>query len=221
MSEKKRKKMIDKVKKLLALSSNNSNKNEAIDSALKAQEIMARYEIEQYEVEDGIVEEEDITTESSSPTQGTQGVKQTVASIVAVNFRCRMYIHQDVDRKKSYVFYGHESDTKIAVEVFNFVIENLYRLANEYIKMLRKNDCVTKGMKQSYINGFVDELRTRLGKQCTALRVVVPQDVIESYDNLTRGWGKSRAKMPSLSSRSAYESGAKDCRELVGSRMIQ
>lgn len=220
MSEKKRKKMIDKVRKLLALSNNNPNKNEAIDSALKAQEIMAQYEIQQYEVEDELAEEE-IVTESSSPTQGTDGVKQTVASIIAVNFRCRMYIHRNFDRKKSYVFYGHESDTKIAVDVFNFVIENLYRLANEYIKMLRKNDCVTKGMKQSYINGFVDELRSKLGEQCTALKVVVPEDVNEKYEEYTKGWGKARAKMPSISSRNAYESGARDCRNLVGSKLLE
>ena len=220
MNEKKRKKMIDKVRKLLALSNNNPNKNEAIDSALKAQEIMAQYEIQQCEVEDEVTEE-DIVTESSSPTQGTNGVKQTVANIIAVNFRCRMYIGRSINKKKSYVFYGHESDTKIAVDVFNFVIENLYRLANEYIKMLRKNDCVTKGMKQSYINGFVDELRNKLGEQCTALKVVVPQDVDEKYKQFTKGWGTTRAKMPAISSRNAYESGARDCRNLVGSKLLE
>ena len=220
MSEKKRKKMIDKVRKLLALSNNNPNKNEAIDSALKAQEIMAQYEIQQHEVEDE-VENEEIVTESSSPTQGTNGVKQTVASIIAVNFRCRMYIRLNVDRTRSYVFYGHESDTKIAVDVFNFIIENLYRLANEYIKMLRRNDCVTKGMKQSYINGFVDELRRKLEEQCTALKVVVPDDVNKEYEHFSRGFGKSRAKMPAISSRNAYESGARDCRNLVGSKLLE
>lgn len=220
MSEKKRKKMIDKVRKLLALSSNNPNKHEAIDSALKAQEIMAQYEIQQHEVEDE-VENEEIVTESSTPTQGTNGVKQTIASIIAVNFRCRMYIRLNVDRTRSYVFYGHESDTKIAVDVFNFIIENLYRLANEYIKMLRKNDCVTKGMKQSYINGFVDELRRKLEEQCTALKVVVPDDVSKEYEQFSRGFGKSRAKMPAISSRNAYESGARDCRNLVGSKLLE
>ena len=59
-------KIIDKIEKLLALSSS-SNENEARDAMTKAQELMAKYEIKREQLKDGEQEERRVVNFSSVP----------------------------------------------------------------------------------------------------------------------------------------------------------
>ena len=45
-----RDKIIERIKKLLALANDDSNTNECITAALKAQELIAQYNVEEYEL---------------------------------------------------------------------------------------------------------------------------------------------------------------------------
>ena len=211
----KREKMIEKVKKLLSLANNNPNENEAISSALKAQEIMAKFDIEEYELDD-VVECEKIVDKETYVGAGKKW-KGRLASIIARNFRCKIYYSA---KKTSIFFHGHESDTEIASQVFTYLFENGNRLANDYVKLLRKRDCVTKGVYNSYVLGFTQGIDEKLGKQCTALMITVPQDVEESYNNLDLRNVRYNLTT-SRYNKSAYETGITDAKNLVNSNTLE
>ena len=51
-----KKQIIEKIKKIMALSENNPNQNEAIAAALKAQKLMAKFHIEESELGEELTE---------------------------------------------------------------------------------------------------------------------------------------------------------------------
>lgn len=204
--EDKRQKMIEKIKKLLSLANNNPNENEAIASALKAQEIMAKFDIDENELDD-VVETECIISKENYVGKGKKW-KIRLACIIARNFRCKVYCST---KKTSMFFHGHESDAEIASQVFTYLFENGDRLANDYVKLLRRRDCVTKGVYNSYVLGFTQGIEEKLGKQCTALMITIPQEVEESYNNLDLR-KTSYNLTTSLHNNSAFETGKRDAK---------
>lgn len=218
MNKDKREKMVEKVRKLLALANNNPNENEAIASAIKAQEIMARFDIDEMELEDEVILEE-ITTNTVTVGKGLKW-KAELAKVIAKNFRCKLYYSDD---KQSMNFYGHKSDTKIAGDVFNYLFENGNRLARQYVALLRRRDCVTKGVYNSYVMGFVDGINDKLGKQCTALAIVIPEDVKEEYETFRAKNLKTCRYTLSTSryNKGAYDSGKTEAKNLVDSNTLE
>lgn len=106
-----RKKILEKIEKLLALAADKANEHEAISAALKAQELMAKYNIELAEVQ-GDVKSETITTEMYTPKANQHYVRKwryTLSNIIAKNFCCKTYsINRD-----AIAFYGYEKDANI------------------------------------------------------------------------------------------------------------
>lgn len=116
-----REKVLKKIENLLALAGNNPSENEALAAALKAQELMAKYNIELAEVE-GQDKSEEIVKEEYAPKANCHYVRKwryTLANIIARNFCCKTYV---VNRETT-VFYGYAKDAKIAVEVFKFLLK--------------------------------------------------------------------------------------------------
>ena len=110
-------KIIEKIKKLLNMTQENgASENEAIVAALRAQKLMAEYNINVADIETS----DDSTTivEESFVCGKNNKWKVRLAAIIAKNFRCRVYF---IDKSKV-VFYGYESDAKIALDVFKFLI---------------------------------------------------------------------------------------------------
>ena len=92
-------KILNKIKNLLDLANNNPNENEAIAAALKAQELMAKYDIELDQLDDK-KETREIVKEvyRQSGKHEMKRWKIGLASIIAENFRCKVYFinKQDV-----------------------------------------------------------------------------------------------------------------------------
>lgn len=183
-------KIIEKIKKVLELSKNNPSVEEAKSAALKAQKLMADYHISMMEIET-IKDIENIIEEEVNVGLGNKW-KYSLSAIVATNFRCKYFYYG----KDTVVFYGYEKDAEIAAMTFKilFSIGNkestkyYQKQRQEYIKCGSNFD--GRGIKNAFLNGYLLGIKEALEKQCTALMIVIPQNVKEKYKERTSGFHK-------------------------------
>ena len=210
-------KIISKIEKLLALAGNNPYENEAKAAALKAQELMAKYHIdmERFESKTETKEiAEEIYLDNGKHTM--KKWKIGLAQIVSKNFRCKMYLLNS----KDVVFYGYKEDAKIALQVFSFLFEvgNKFavRLYNEYKKAGRE----TKGVMNTYLQGFLAGISDVLEKQCTALMIVTPQEITDSFEQMTNNWKTKKSSLRVAADAAAYSRGRQDGKDTMNSRSL-
>lgn len=211
-------KIIKKIENLLDLANNNPNENEALAAALKAQELMAKYNIELEQL-DHKEETREIVKEvyHQSGKHEMKKWKIGLASIIAENFRCKVYFinTQDV------VFYGYKEDAKIALQVFTYLYEVGNKFAVRYYNKCKKEGRETRGVMNTYLVGFRDGVKDVLGKQCTALMIVTPKEVNESFDELTKGWKTTTTRLRMSGDAAAYSNGKSDGRDMASARSIE
>lgn len=177
--------IIEKIKKVLELSKNNPSENEAQAAALKAQELMAQYHISLAEVED-IQDIENIVEETVMVGNGKKW-KYRLANVVARNFRCRTFYYGT----KIVVFYGYETDAKIAAETFKYLFNTGHTKARKERAHYRKQGLWTEGVYNNFCTGFINGVGSVLDKQCTALMIVVPKEVNDKCDERLSGCTKT------------------------------
>lgn len=181
-----REEVLEKIKKLLALSRNNPSEQEATAAALKAQKLMAEYDIEEVELADKCEEMKFVETKDFI----RRGWRGHLASVVAENFRCRSllkrYPNYDfrVTRNSDPVvqFYGYAMDAEAAALVFEYLYKVGDRLANKKYREYKELGYSTAGVYNSFVGGFVVGVASELEKQSLALMLVVPKEVNESFD---------------------------------------
>ena len=174
-------KIIEKIKKVLELSRNNPSEEEAQAAALKAQKLMAEYHISISEIE-GLGDTNDIEETSITVGMGNKW-KYELANVVSKNFRCKYFI-----RGKAVIcFYGYKIDTEIAAETFKYLFSTGNKTAASYYNRMRNEEMNTygcfygAGLKNSFLHGFLNGVSEALDRQCTALMIVVPEEVKEAY----------------------------------------
>lgn len=214
-----REKILKKIENLLALASNNPSENEAIAAALKAQELMAKYNVELADVQDTEPKQK-ITMEKYYPKANCHYVRKwryTLANIIARNFCCKTY----VIGHDATVFYGYEKDVKVAVEVFKFLFETGNKLADRYWRKCKREGKETKGVLNTYLIGFCDGIKEALDKQCTALMIVTPKEVEEAYAVHSKNFGALSNKLNYANDGRAYAEGKTDGKAAASSRSIE
>lgn len=211
-------KILNKIKNLLDLANNNPNENEAIAAALKAQELMAKYNIELDQLDDK-KETREIVEEIyyQSDKHEMKKWKIGLADIIAQNFRCKVYFMN----KKDVVFYGYKEDAKIALNVFTYLYEIGNKLAVRYYNKCKKEGKETRGVMNTYLVGFKDGVAEVLEKQCTALMIVTPKEVTESFEEMTSGWKTIKSTLRLSGDTSAYSNGKSDGRDMATARNIE
>ena len=187
----KQEKIIEKIKKVLELSRNNPSEEEAKSAALKAQKLMAQYHISMAEV-DEVTDIENIVEEVVNVGNGKKW-KYRLAGVLAKNFRCRYFFYG----RQAVVFYGYETDAKIAAETFKYLFKVGNKAANSYYNKMYYDASASyegfrgSGIMNSFLVGFVNGIRDALDKQCTALMIIVPPEVEESCDDRLKNCSKS------------------------------
>lgn len=212
-------KILNKIKNLLCLANNNPNENEAIAAALKAQELMAKYNIELDQLDDK-KETREIVREvyHQSGKHEMRKWKIGLATIIAQNFRCKTYF---MGRSSDVVFYGYKEDAKIALEVFTYLYEIGNKFAVRYYNKCKKEGKETRGVMNTYLVGFNDGVAEVLEKQCTALMIVTPKEVTESFEEMTSGWKTVKSTLRLSGDTSAYSNGKSDGRDMATARNIE
>lgn len=173
-------KVLEKIKKLLALAGNNPSEAEAMAAALKAQELMAEYNVTVTDEEEKIE-----MSEAGFHTGVDNNWKYILADVVADNFRCKSYWIG----KRRIMFYGYKSDCEIATQVFEFLFKTCKKRTNQVADKAYNETGTSKGVRFSYSRGFVAGVKEALDAQCTALMIVTPPEVKESFANMCEEHG--------------------------------
>ena len=180
--------ILEKVKALLALgdSSRNNSEEEAKAAILKAQQLMAKYDISAEEVQEGAEEK---YAHEMCEHKWDYAYRIPLANVLAKNFRCMLYTHD-----KKVVFMGHASDAKICRATFEFAYRFIQKRGNSIYNKRYSMGYPTRGVFNSYAHGFIVGLQEAFDTQCQALAIVTPQDVIDEFANISKNWQTKKQK---------------------------
>ena len=181
-----KKQLVEKVKKLLALAGNNPNENEAQAAMLKAQKMIAEYNLEITDVE-----EKDAIVIKQAQHPGNRGFRTQLAVILAENFRCKAFMTNGI-----VTFIGYEADVNVCTEVFNYAYKVACKNARKIKHDYQLAGYSITGVKNSYFFGFCAGIKEVLDQQCRALMIVTPQEVVDALKSRING-GTYRGGMKS------------------------
>ena len=179
LSPEEREKMIEKVKKILALAENNPSQEEALSAALQAQRLMAKYNIHEDDVELDEIKENEIDSVFSEQKHDSSfhSWRKQLATVIAKNFRCKCYL-----RRGDVVFRGFKADAEIALEVYLALYAIGDKLGSQKYKEELSRTGSGKGVYTSFTLGFVLGVEEALNQQCTALLVITPTEFLKLSD---------------------------------------
>lgn len=210
-------KIISKIKKVLELSKNNPSEAEALAAAALAQKLMAEYHLELADIE-GIEDNDEISEVHVNVGTGNKW-KSLLAGVVAKNFRCKYFRYgSDV-----IVFFGYQTDAEIAATTFKFLFDFGNKKATAFYNKHR-NEVGGKGLKNTYLWGYVEGIREVFERQCTALMILTPPEIEVKYKERTEG---ARSSSVSFKTRNgnigdkAHEEGRITGRMAADSRSIE
>ena len=211
------KQVLEKVKRLLALSDKTKNESEAEAEAalLKAHELMAKYDITMDEAS----EEKVAYVNEVCSSKWNMGFRKPLAVIIAQNFRCETYLRGSGG---SVVFFGHATDARIAKEVFEYAYQFAMKEGNRVYNKNYQLGRPTQGVFNSYVSGFLSGLKTKLGEQSTALMVVTPPDVKSTFEDMSKGFKQSSGGMRNGDlDYNAYTQGVQDGKTIMNGRRLK
>lgn len=166
-------KVLEKVKKLFALAGNNPSEEEAHAAALRAQTLIAKYNLT---ITD---EEEELKmAESHFDTGVDKSFKYGLANVIDRNFRVKSYW---VGQRRV-VFYGYKQDTEVAREVFSYLFKTCEKNARRECRKSYQKYGTERGVYYSYTRGFIKGIGQKLDEQCTALMIVTPPEVNDKWE---------------------------------------
>lgn len=218
VSSEKRQQIIDKIKKLLALSANNPSQEEAISATLMAQKLMAKYKIHEDETLEEIQEEDLIESIFSSQKRDSSfhAWRKQLAVIVAKNFCCKCYM-----KGGDVVFRGYKQDAEIALNAYMYLYTIGDRLGSKaYNEQLRTTGS-GKGAYNSFVTGFLAGVHEGLSVQCTALMLIVPQAVEDEWKVFSANFRHGSASHLSVTDAELYKKGREEGKNAIQSRQLE
>lgn len=214
MTDTKMNQIADKIQKLLALAGNNPSEQEAQAALLKAQALMAKYNIDMEAAgTDEVIKYELIETKVKQ-----HKFNNTLGTILANSFACRVIILGN-----KLAFFGRSDNAKAAASAMEFAFTVMKRGGD---KATRDNGYIpghqgAAHFYNSYVMGFLAGLKSAMDAQTVALAVVVPQDVNDEFKKKfpnTRQTKKSNTK--AAFGRSTYEAGFRDGSSVMNKRSL-
>ena len=163
-----------KVKKLLALSESSTFDEESHTALMRAQELMAKYKLEQMDIEDK--EEQKCIQKKTILSYGTRSsdsYRDELASIIADNFCCVNYISTRRGSRTHFIcLMGMQDDVEIACDALYTADNAIIRGYNRVYKMIAKEyglDYVPakyfNPAKEGYVKGYLAGLKKALEDQ--------------------------------------------------------
>ncbi len=157
--------IIIKIKKVLALSTNNPSVEEGQTAMLLAQKMMMENNITMSDVSVSEIQTKEAIDQIVSSDSRSPWWYQGLASIIVKNFKCFMYISRNrIDRTTSIKFVGIKNDVETARHVYLYAIEVLSYNCKKYMNK-NKDRISTNGIKNQYILGFLQGLKDKFEEQ--------------------------------------------------------
>lgn len=210
--------IIQKVKNLLDLANNNPSQEEAIAASLKAQELIAKYNLDLTEEE-----KEELEVVQMCYTTGIdKSWKYSLANIISQNFRVENYWKA----KKTVVFYGYKQDCEVAVKVFEYLFKVGERGARRECRKAYKEKGTETGVYYSYTRGFLKGIKNKMEVQCTALMIVTPKEITAAFEEYCeevgmRSLGKFRTGAEEGISKSIYNKGVREGEQAMSVKPVE
>ncbi len=179
-------KLVEKIKKLLALSES-SNENEAKVAMLKVQELLVKHKLSIKEVKEYKIINTSIKEKVSKVSFRQGKWKAQLGSVIAENFGCYQYFKRGTSR--TIAFFGNEED----IIVCNIVLEYAVECITNTVKRLRyqyfKDGYSTKGLENDYALGFINGLEEMFEEQKKknqewGLVLAKDVEVVKAYNNI-------------------------------------
>ena len=151
-------KIIDKIRKLLELSKNNPNKEEAILALTKARELMFKHNVDMENIK------KDDTNYFEKIVQLKKWKNWILFFVMYLNDAFGTFSLYNEYTKKVY-FYGEKEKVLGVSEIFEFLFEVADYLAMKEYRSYLKEYGTGKGIYLSYILGFINGVNNALEKQ--------------------------------------------------------
>lgn len=218
-------KLLNKISNLFDLANNNPNEHEAASAALKAQELMAKYHIELADLSDEELKEDMVQLPVVVDKGNYLKWRYSLAQAIADNFRCKVFskdiMTENLDWKPAMVFFGYESDAKIAAKTFSYLFKLGNKFADRYYNKCKSEGGLTRGVANYYLQGFVKGIRDALEKQSTALMIVTPKEVEDEFTEMSKIFRKASYSISVTNDGRAYDEGRKDGKFAVESTALE
>jgi hypothetical protein len=115
---------------------------------------------------------------------------------------------------------GHTLDARIAREsyeyAYDFICREGTRLYNKRYTMGHN----TKGVFNSYANGFLIGLHKALSVQSVALMIITPKDVDKKFEDMSKEFKTQTSKLQETTDYKAWADGFKDGSTAINGRRI-
>jgi hypothetical protein len=157
------KKILDRVKKLLALAENNSNIHEAASAMASAEKMMRKYNLDRAEVMAANLKQDDLIEMMAE--RGKRRVPEWMGGLIvpvarAYDCEARYTWKNNVKYPE---FLGQTEDATVASWVFQFLVDEVERLSRAYRRKLRKDMGAGHGVNMAdYRQGLVNEIQITL-----------------------------------------------------------
>lgn len=226
------KKIIKKVKGLLAIAKDEKNDEESQSAFVLAQKLMIQYHIDKHEVEDfeDTSKLDEINEESVTIYKRLYWWERSLARIIAKNFRVKNFLNSKPvgkQMKRKIVFYGFGRDLELAKEMYilayDVILYHSQKFIEDYYETSYepRSSYMTKSIKTSYTRGFLNGLSHRFDEQIAVLRevyevlVLIPEEVEQAYSEMSSDWGKPLVfECPNVEVFEAYQQGLIDGKEI-------
>jgi hypothetical protein len=214
MMDKDLEKVISRIQKLFELAGNNPSKQEAISASLKAQELMAKYNLPQDNL--ATEHEPEIIKLTCNLPKGYGSFKYNLVDVISRNFACKHCYYG----KGIAVFYGYKQNTIAAKMTFQYLFKICHTLGLRLSDHMAYVNHSCKGIYANYTFGFVEGVKQEMEKQCRALQIVTPVRVVESFNEMVADWKTINLPGGVSSITEDFYKGMKDGANAVASRRI-
>jgi hypothetical protein len=151
-----REKIIERVRRLLAMAGDVSSPNEAAIAASRARKLMDKYQLSQ---KDFIEKSQYTASETGDPRRSWPRWEQNIAVGVAKLNDCQVKFQQAYQNKKVLSFQGEEGDVRVCEYLFTYLVEAGNRLCKAYLKQVGKSGLAEAN---AFKLGFGSALQQRL-----------------------------------------------------------
>ena len=73
----------------------------------------------------------------------------------------------------------------------------------------------------TYLLGFKDGIKEVLGRQCTALMIITPKEVEDSFAEMSKNWRRSTSTIHYSQDSKAYDQGKRDGKDTIAARTLE
>ncbi|MNT22339.1 hypothetical protein D3C72_1577200 [compost metagenome] len=200
-------KVINRVKKLLALAVGGANANESESALLLAQRMMAENNIALEDVE-GQAEapKPRVVQHYATYAKGNSALvwyAVDLARVIAKNFRVKHVVGVSPQKSKSkaakekgdipqsIIFVGIADDVMLAVEVYQFALESVKHHADRYARKLYSKGHPMTGLRGAFTTGYLKGLREKFEEQVKTNNwlaiITLHPAVVEYFDEMSTG----------------------------------